>query len=191
MNFPLFYFGNIAYWKDIIRKEEIVFSNEMYIPKKSYCNRTIILSPNEVQSLSVPLQGGRGKKINYKDVRINYSEDWVKNHLNSLQTSYASSPFYEFYIDEIRKLLTANYELLIELNSVLFNQICQFLKLKVHVSQSENYQSCIDRYTPNEYRQMKEYPQVFEDKFPFQSDLSILDLIFNLGPEAKTYLFDE
>ncbi len=188
---PLFYFGNIAYWKELVSKEEIVFSIGSCIPKKSYVNRTVISTANGIQSLSIAIKGGRGTRLPLKEIEISYAENWVAKQKMALQSAYSKSPYYEFYIDRFHGILDQKHTKLYLLNWELILQILKLLKS----SQTSFRLNDLDRtpieyglYSPTIYRSMAPYPQVFRNKFDFLPDLSILDLLFNLGPRSLDYL---
>ena len=185
--FPLYYFGNIAYWKAILAEDEIVLTTNQRIAKKSYSNRTIIQMANGLQTLSVPLVGGRGSKLPFDEIEISYSENWITKHKMALLSAYSKSHFYEFYMPYFESILEAKPLLLLDLNRRIFNEIWRLLKWKGEAIESENMATI--NFVPNQFdEKLPEYLQVFRYKFPFQPDLSILDLLFCLGPKAKDYL---
>ncbi|MFN7423443.1 MAG: WbqC family protein, partial [Chitinophagales bacterium] len=96
--FPLYYFGNLAYWKAILEENELVRSTKQRRAKQSYSTRTIILMANGLQTLTVPLVGGRGSKTPFDELEISYAENWIAKHKMALQSAYAKSPYYEFYM---------------------------------------------------------------------------------------------
>ncbi len=185
--FPLYYFGNLAYWKAILAENEIVLSTKQRIAKKSYSNRTIILMANGLQTLTVPLVGGRGSKTPIDELEISYAENWIAKHKMALQSAYAKSPYYEFYMPYFENILDARPLLLLDLNKAIIKEIVRLLKFKKEVIESEDMATI--NFIPNQFdNSLPEYPQVFRYKSPFQPDLSILDLLFCLGPKAKDYL---
>jgi hypothetical protein len=185
--FPLYYFGNLAYWKAILVENEIVLSTKQRIAKKSYSNRTIILMANGLQTLTVPLVGGRGSKTPFDELEISYAENWIAKHKMALQSAYAKSPYYEFYMPYFENILDAKPLLLQDLNKAIIKEIVRLLKFKKEVIESEDMATI--NFIPNQFdNSLSEYPQVFRYKSPFQPDLSILDLLFCLGPRSSDYL---
>lgn len=185
--FPLYYFGNIAYWKAILAENEILLATKQTIAKKSYSNRSIILMANGLQTLTVPLIGGRGSKTPFDEIEISYAENWIAKHKMALQSAYAKSPYYEFYIPYFWYILDAKPILLLDLNKAIFKEILRLLKLKKEVIDSEDM--AIVNFIPGQFdNHLPDYPQVFRYKSPFQPDLSILDLLFCLGPRSSDYL---
>lgn len=179
--------GNINFWKQILIQEEVVFSFSRKLDKKSYANRTLIATANGIQTLSIPLEGGRGSRIPYCDVLMSNQENWRAKHLMALQSAYSKSPFYEFYIDKIAKVYASNHPSLQEFNFELFNTISKILKVEIHIKVEESKSIPIS-FEPNVFEYLPSYPQVFRNKYEFQSDLSILDLIFNMGNRSLKYL---
>lgn len=142
-------------------------------------NRYKIAGPNNIQSLTVPItQDDKHNPIS--QVRINYNENWIKDHKHAWQTAYGKSPFFEYYDYRFWSILDAQPVMLSDLlhpwNQLLFVQ----LGLSAVESTSKEIQQNII--------QIKPYPQVFDVKFGFRSDVSGIDLLFNQGPLAKEYL---
>lgn len=184
---PLFYFGNIAYWRELIEQEKLSFATQFPVPKKTYANRTIILMANGIQTLTVPLFGGRGSKIPMNQLEISYQDNWIAKHKMALQSAYAKSPYYEHYIHYFESIWAAKPQTILELNMNMFKVLSRVLKLKVEIEESNRPSEL--QFIPNVYCQtLPSYPQVFRYKFPFHPDLSILDLLFCLGPRSSDYL---
>ena len=161
----------------------------------------MIMGSNGVISLSIPVIRKRGEKTLLRDIRIDYDSNWNKIHWRSLVASYASSPFFEYLADELNPFYEKSFDFLIDLNQDLVEHTLGFLGLNIKVN-------CSDAFTPiksgDDPRHFihpkkdqtvadpgflsKEYHQVFSDRLGFQSNLSILDLIFNEGPDALAYL---
>ena len=142
-------------------------------------NRYKIAGPNNIQSLTVPItQDDKHNPISR--VRINYNENWIKDHKHAWQTAYGKSPFFEYYDYRFWSILDAHPVMLADLiypwNQLLFAQ----LGLIPFASTSTEIQQNII--------QIKPYPQVFDLKFGFRSEVSGIDLLFNQGPLAKEYL---
>ncbi len=186
---PLFYFGNIAYWSELIKLEKLCFTPHFPIPKKTYANRTVILMANGLQTLTVPIVGGRGSKIPMDQIEISYLENWIAKHKMALQSAYAKSSYYEHYMPYFEPIWAAKPHTLMQLNLNIFKMLSKVLKLHVEIVEEENTNLSEVQFIPNIYSQtVVSYPQVFRYKFPFHPDLSILDLLFCLGPDAKSYL---
>ncbi len=142
-------------------------------------NRYNIAGPNNIQTLTVPItQDDKHNPIT--QVRINYNENWIRDHKHAWQTAYGKSPFFEYYDYRFWSILDQNPEMLSDLlypwNQLLFAQ----LGLSSFESTSKE--------TQQNTNQIKPYPQVFDVKFGFRSEVSGIDLLFNQGPLAKEYL---
>ncbi len=142
---------------------------------------------NGLQTLTVPLIGGRGSKTPFDEIEISYAENWLAKHKMALQSAYAKSPYYEFYMPYFENILDAKPILLLDLNKAIFKEILRLLKLKNEVIDSEDVATI--NFIPGQFdNHLPDYPQVFRYKSPFQPDLSILDLLFCLGPRSSDYL---
>lgn len=191
MPYPLFYFGNIDFWRTLVFATDIDFNLGAQLPKKSYINRTIIASANGLQSLSIPIKGGRGSKLKTNEVEISYAENWSVKHKMALQSAYSKSPYYEFYMPYFEKIFAVKYDKLSDLNLALFKEIYRILKLEVPYSLVEVTEAYSVDFIPDHFNlNLKSYPQVFRYKRDFEPDLSILDLLFCLGPKSMDYLID-
>ena len=142
-------------------------------------NRYKIAGPNNIQSLTVPItQDDKHNPIT--QVRINYNENWIRDHKHAWQTAYGKSPFFEFYDYRFWSILDQKPEVLSDLlypwNQLLFVQLGMSL---FETTSKETQQNT---------NQIKPYPQVFDVKFGFRSEVSGIDLLFNQGPIAKEYL---
>ncbi len=181
-------------WFSILTKYDIcqIESHESY-KKGSYRNRCHILGPNGLQRLTIPLKKGKNQNSIQK-VEIAYDMKWQKHNWQSIQTAYGKSPFYEYYVDEIKAAFFKPTLFLFEFNMNLVTTIIELLdiecKFSFNTSFQKEYPKHIDDFrniiTPKTKIPMQtiKYEQVFEDKFGFVSNLSILDLLFCKGPES-------
>jgi hypothetical protein len=188
---PAEYFARIAN-----ASEALIEKEENYL-KQSYRNRCYILSPSGQQPLSVPVYLGSLHKTPVKDIRIDYSKRWQQVHLGALVSSYNSSPFFLFYFETIEKIILSNHKFLLDLNMELLMAVIKMIKLQVEISYTTDfmpvnkaaddfrYRICPKRKT--DYN-LKPYIQVFGNENIFTDRLSIVDLLFNTGPEAVNYL---
>ena len=190
--FSLFYCPPIRFFADwISQKGKVIDIHENY-QKQTYRNRCHILSPNGVQKLIIPIEHN-GTRV-MKDLKISYAEDWQKEHFKSLEAAYRRSPYFEFYEDSLCPVfLEKKYKYLIDLNFNILEQLLILLQLNNDFSISESYVESEENDFRNAYNaktkvNLPEYTQVFSEKMEFQSDLSILDLLFNEGPQSILYL---
>ena len=188
------YFSSILQYATILKTENVNFEVFDNFQKQTYRNRCYIYGANGKQLLNVPIQKVSGKQLT-KDVKIDYSSNWQSEHLKTLHSAYNSSPFFEFYIDDLMPLFLKKETFLLDLNLATFNLILNQLQEKVTYSKTDSY--LIER--DNDYRflvnakankivDLPKYTQVFDDKHGFLSNLSILDLLFMEGPAVTLYL---
>ena len=146
-------------------------------------NKYSICGPNNLQKLIIPVNEN-GKETQIADLTINYSVKWIREHKNALQTAYGKSPFYEFYDYRFFALFDTQFEKLIDLNMAIWQQLCR--EFHVH----ENSNPLVNSEMPNhvDTTEIPVYPQVFADRHGFQSNVSCLDLLFNLGPLSHDYI---
>lgn len=197
------FFAPIQYYCKLIQYPEIHIEQWENYSKQSYRNRCNIYGANGILALSVPVVKATNKKILTKDVRISYDTNWQKLHWKGIEAAYKSSPFYEYYIDDFERFFTKKWNYLLDYNNEIQSEVCNALEIEPSIYLSEDFiefdsEEFIDfrevihpkssrtnldnSFTP------KKYYQVFGDKHGFLENLSILDLIFNMGPESLMYL---
>ena len=168
----------------------LVLSNENWV-KQSFRNRVEVYGPNNRQKLSFPIQGS-SKHGTIADVRLDNTHNWGVQNWRSLVTAYNKSPFFEYYKHELEPLFMGKEEFLFELNKKAIVLCCSLLAIDLDIAFQElDYNAVSNNYCSYDFRKLssqKPYNQVFSDKNGFESNLSILDLLFNLGPEAGDYL---
>ncbi len=170
---------------------------EHYV-KQSYRNRACILSANGVLNLIVPLEKADGCKTLMKDVRIAYNDRWNAEHWIAITSAYNSSPFFEYYADDLQPFFTKKYSFLIDYNAEILQRILSLMSISCDMSftdefikpntVNDDYRYSISPKISDESITFPTYTQVFENKFDFVPNLSILDLLCNVGPESKEYL---
>jgi hypothetical protein len=170
---------------------------ETYL-KQTTRNRCRIYGPNGLQTLSIPVIRVNGNHTMTKDIRIVTSSPWQRLHWRSIETAYNNSPFFLYYKDEFEKVFEKHFDFLLDLNTTLLLVILGILRIEKKIGFTEDYlkiQAGTDdqRESSKRKRAASEdsfppYTQVFSPKHGFIADLSIIDLIFNLGPRATGYL---
>ncbi|MDR2064622.1 MAG: WbqC family protein [Prevotellaceae bacterium] len=197
------YFGNIQYFSKFIAAKKIYIEQyENYI-KQSFRNRCEILTANGKLSLVIPVERNAGNKILIKDVRISYSQSWQRSHWRALETAYNSSPFFEYYRSDLNIFFERKEIFLFDFNTKITNKILELMEINRQIFFTEKYKTfnddfmfdCRGSISPKS-QQIKEdvmftpekYYQVFAQKFGFTANLSILDLLFNEGTNAKDEL---
>jgi hypothetical protein len=191
------YLPPAEYFSVILQADEILVEKQENYLKQTYRNRTYILSAHGSQTLSIPVYQGSLHKTPVKDITIDYSKRWQQVHLRAMTAAYNASPYFEFYFEDIEKIISKNHTFLLDLNMELTESILSMLKLVKPISFTSDFEPIRDmdydfRYTisPKEESHfvIKEYPQVFRYGDKFVHGLSIIDLIFNLGPDSIKYL---
>lgn len=193
----LFYLPPIEYFVATLGFEEIQIDQTERFQKQTLRNRTNILLANKVEVLSVPVTGSNKKQL-YKEVKIDYNQKWKNVHLRGIQSAYGKAPFFEYfypYFDQIyEKNLTFLFDLNLDLLTVCLKLLSVKTKLKL-VTESDSAQESIDlrgiintkvEFTQRDIMTPYVYPQMFG--LDFVPNLSILDLLFCMGPESLQVL---
>lgn len=194
------FFAPVDVFKILIKEKHIKIEQYERFKKMSFRNRCIILGANGLVSLTVPIEGGREQKALIRDVKIDNSEPWPRTHLRSLVSAYSKAPFFEYYFREIEVLLNSNEKFLFDLNLKIISFLIKSLKINATIEltsecrlEYSNANDMRNKILPKNFQKDKEhwkpkYFQVFEDKWGFQPNLSILDLLFCEGPNAANLL---
>ncbi|HEY8784371.1 MAG TPA: WbqC family protein [Mucilaginibacter sp.] len=195
---PMFYLPPVEYFVQLnTYKAGILIEREEHFPKQTYRNRANIFSPDGVLVLTVPVVKGSKKHTKVKDVKISYDFNWQRLHWQSLQACYRRSAYFEYYEDELAPFYEKKFDFLFDYDEQLLQFILKLIKLKIEITYTESYeaeyQSLADfRNTISPKKEsgfdQKPYFQVFEERKGFQKNLSIVDLLFNQGPNAVIYL---
>lgn len=192
------FFGPVIQYVVMAAEKNIVFEKQDNFQKQTYRNRCYIYGANGKQLLSVPIKhSGSKERQKTKEVKIDNSFSWQKIFVKSLEASYRSSPYFEFYEDEIMQVFHKPYTYLMDLNLEANELISDGLQLENDISFTESYQD--SNLEMGDYRFLVEakkepvynlnpYTQVFDNKHGFLENLSILDLLFHEGTNALSYL---
>jgi len=194
------YFPSISHFVALAQSEEVAFEVFDNFQKQTNRNRTYIYSPNGIQLLNIPIKHSKDSRQKTKDVRIESDFDWQKQHFKSLEAAYRSSPFFEFFEDDIRPIFEKKHGFLLDLNFEALEIVFRCLRMKIEFSKTTEYFPQVDR-TITDFRNLVDgkkddstftkYTQVFDDKHGFLNNLSVLDLIFNEGKYAMDYLKEQ
>ena len=191
------YFPNLAHFLAIVNANEVVLEMDDNFLKQTYRNRAYIYGANGKLGLNIPVIHSQNNRQKYRDVKIYNQDHWQSLHWKSLLSAYRTSPFFEYYEDDLQHLFTEKAEFLLDFNMKCFEVICDCLQLELNISRTETFQKIIEdktdfRYLVNAKKEVsytfETYTQVFNNKYGFIPNLSILDLLFNEGPNALNYL---
>jgi len=193
------YFPPVQYFSKLKLFENIIIENDENYIKQTYRNRCKIYSANGTLTLSIPVKKGPDLKTKIKDCEIDYSTDWQNTHYRAIKSAYGKSPFYEFYIDDLMFVFTDKHKYLYELNLQIIDIVLENLGMENKIRVNKDY---INDPSFPDYREkiapkskwedpcfkQKKYIQIFENKHGFKENLSILDLLFNEGPNSVMVL---
>lgn len=210
------YFGPVQWYQKLKRYDHCVIEQYDSYQKQTYRNRCVIATANGLQALTVPVDHSplTIDHVQCKDLRISDHNQWRRVHWNALQSAYSESPFFEYYADDIRPFFEQKYEFLIDFNEAIRQKMCELLDIETSVSYSSgfmvqgsgfkvhgsgfrvqgsgfmDFREVIHAKHPQDDPefQPRSYWQVFQHRYGFQPNLSILDLLFCMGPEAMFYL---
>lgn len=188
-----------AYWFSIFLKSEtVLIEREENFVKSTDRNRCSIAGANGALLLTIPLQGGRDTHRLYKETQIAIVDNWANRHWQSIRSAYGGSPFFEHYAPKLEPFyLRKEYSSLFDFNSELLQAILAMLKVNKAITYTDSYLPVYEGVNDKRISQSKlvteeiifpRYYQLFEARNGFQPNLSIIDLIFQLGPQVKDYL---
>lgn len=196
--FPTAYFPSIALMAAMVQASDFTIEIKESFPKQTHRNRTVILTANGPMTLSVPVIRPNGTHTLTADIGISYAEKWNIIHWRAIESAYNSSPYFLYYRDDIERILTARYNNLTQLNERILGMLFKRLKIDREIKYTSDFTK--PGATDNDYRDRfsykhpenlpycPSYTQVFSDRQPFNPNVSVLDTLFNLGPETKDYL---
>ena len=192
------FFASVIQYVLLANSDDIVFEKCDNFQKQTYRNRCYIYGANGKQMLTVPILHSKGSgRQKTRDVKIDNSFHWQKHLIKSLESSYRSSPYFEYYEDDIIEIFNKKHNSLFDFNLYAHEVISQCLQLENRISFTESFSENLKdgtdfRYLVEAKREpeynLKKYTQVFETKHGFIANLSILDLLFNEGTNALQYL---
>lgn len=191
------YFAPVQWFQKLYRYDKVVIDTDENYLKQTYRNRCIIGAANGTQTLTVPIEGSGWMK-HMRDIRISDHGNWRHLHWHALISAYGDSPFFEFYADDLRPFFERRWTFLYDFNLEITHTLCQLLDITPVILPSDSDDSKADadfrmvihpkHPLPDPDFQPKRYYQVFEQRNGFQPNLSILDLLFNMGNESIFYL---
>ncbi|MGQ7945139.1 WbqC family protein [Flavobacterium sp. WC2509] len=192
------YFPSISHFAAIAQSDSVTFEMEDNFQKQTNRNRTYVYSPNGIQLLNIPIKHSNLSHQKTKEIKIEQEFDWQKQHFKSLEAAYRSSPFFEFFEDDLLPIFQKKHTFLMDLNLEAFDIVCKCLRMKFEFNTTTEYFHEIENKEIVDFRYLingkkdnsifEPYTQVFDDKHGFLNNLSVLDLLFNEGKFAMDYL---
>jgi hypothetical protein len=195
---PVQYYSKILHYPDVF-----IEKHDNYI-KQTYRTRCDIAGANGKLTLSIPVDKGNAQKCPTKDIRISYAEDWQRAHWRSIESAYRTSPFFDYYEDDFRPFYEKRFDFLFDFNEQLRELILSLLGIERTIAYTDAYKVNFSEneldlreiiHPKKDFNKDKDfkinfYYQVFEQKNGFLPNLSIIDLLFNMGNEARLILRD-
>ena len=190
------YFPSISQFASMVQADSVIFEMDDHFQKQTNRNRMYIYSPNGIQLLNVPVKHSQTGHQKTRDVKIEPSFDWQKQHFKSLEAAYRSSPFFEYFEDALLPIFSKRHEFLLDLNFETIEIVSRCLQMKLSYGKTTEYFNeslGFADFRPlangkKDTFEAEPYQQVFGDKFGFINNLSVLDLLFNEGRFASDYL---
>ena len=218
------YFGPVQWYQKLNRFDTIYIERCESFVKQTYRNRCVIATTNGLQTLSIPVEHtqekGEGSSRLITDIRISNHGNWRHLHWNALMSAYGDSPFFDYYVDDLKPFFEDRWENLFDFNMAITHKMCELLDIHPNIQFTENYipsrkeegggrkENSVDfpifnsqfsilnfrdvirpkKPIPDETFTPQTYYQVYQKKWGFQPNLSILDLLFNMGNESILYL---
>lgn len=191
------YFGPIQWYQKLCRYDSVLLEQHESFQKQTFRNRCVIAATNGLQTLTVPVVR-EGTMI--RDIRVSDHANWRHQHWHALMSAYSESPFFEYYADDIRPFFERRWTFLYDFNMDICSKVCELLDIRPDIrhtddfvrsaSASDDFRDAINpkHPQPDAGFSPRRYYQVYERKYGFQPNLSILDLLFNMGPEGIFYL---
>lgn len=195
------YLAPIQYYSKLLKYDKVIIEKYENFIKQTYRNRCVIYGANGPLSLSIPVSKDNPKEL-IKDIKIDYNTNWQKIHWKSIESAYMSSPFFEYYLDELMPFYQKEYKFLIDFNVELQQLISELIEVDYDLDFTSDYifpkdlQEIVDfrekilpkkQIVDPDFKSI-EYNQVFTEKKGFQANLSIIDLLFNEGPNTINLL---
>ena len=197
------YLAPVEYYSKLLNYDKIFIEQHDHYMKQTYRNRCTIAGPEGELALSIPTVKPEGPKCPMKDIRISDHGNWRHLHWNAIESAYNSTPFFFFFKDDFRPFYEKKYEFLTDFNEELCRLVCELIDIQPAIERTKEYKT---DFAPNEidFREAihpkkdfhrtdpefipQPYYQVFEARHGFLPNLSIIDLLFNMGPESLLIL---
>lgn len=188
------YFGPIQWYQQLYRSECVYLDGNERWQKQTIRNRCYIATTSGVQALSVPIVHHTSPVSQTKNILISDHGKWRTEHWNALMSAYGESPFFDYYADDIRPFFTEKWEFLFDYNLAIIHKMCELLDIQPDIQLTTEYSPTLNSQLSilnsqlSTLNSQQKYYQVYQQKHGFLPNLSILDLLFNMGNEAILYL---
>ena len=192
------YLPPVQYFAHLQSAEQVWIEQYDHYQKQTYRNRCVIAAPDGPLSLTVPIEKPNTQKAYMRDIRISDHGNWRHLHWNAIESAYNHTPFFEYYKDDFRPFYEKKFDFLVDYNEQLCQLVCQLIDIGTSFQRTESYitepsNTIIDlRDAIHPKKELMDdasfsavpYYQVFQERLGFLPNLSIIDLLFNMGPEA-------
>lgn len=197
------YLAPVEYYTKLLAYDKVFIEQYDHYMKQTYRNRCTIAAPDGELALSIPTVKPNSLKCAMRDIRISDHGNWRHLHWNAIESAYNHTPFFEYYKDDFRPFYEKKYEFLIDFNDELCNLICSLIDIQPCIERTTEYRISFaesekdfrERIHPKKNFKEEDtefivlpYYQVFQKKLGFLPNLSIIDLLFNMGPESLLVL---
>ena len=197
------YLAPIEYYTKLLAYDKVFIEQHDHYMKQTYRNRCTIAAPDGELALSIPTVKPSTLKCPMRDIRISDHGNWRHLHWNAIESAYNHTPFFEYYKDDFRPFYEQKYEFLADFNEELCHLVCSLIDLQPDMTRTTGYRT---EFAPHEtdFRERihpkkdfaledtvfspQPYYQVFQERLGFLPNLSIIDLLFNMGPESLLIL---
>ena len=197
MHIETHYLPSLEYMTVLLQHPSLVFEVDEHFPKQTYRNRCLILGANGVERLTVPVVHNSGVKIKMRDTKVDYSQNWVKQHQGAIQAAYGNAPYYEYFEPYLSQIFAKKRFFLVDLNIDLLSFVYRILDVPLVYKYTNEFgdfegQSEYDQISAKKdwqersIYQNRSYRQCFGQEFV--PNLSILDLLMNHGKESLNFL---
>jgi len=189
------YLAPVEYYSALAKADVVYLEQCDYYVKQTYRNRCNIAAANGAMALTIPVEKAGSAKMLARDVRISEHSDWQVQHWRSIESAYNSTPFFEYYKDDLLPFYEKKWTFLWDFNQEIQAKILELIDLEPQIQLTTEYKVQLDESVtdlrdaihPKKHdadSTLKSYYQVFEQRFGFQPNLSVIDLLFNMGNES-------
>lgn len=193
------YLAPVDYYQQIVDADEIQLEQWDSYEKQSYRNRCVIATANGKLALSIPVEKPAGQKALTRDMLVSNHSDWQVQHWRAIESAYNSTPFFEYYKDDFMPFYEKKWKFLWDFNQEIQLKVFELLEIQAKIVLTPRFnlelaenvldlRKCIHPKFDLKLDNKQQYYQVFENKFGFIPNLSIIDLLFNMGNEAQLIL---